>query len=312
MAYEEQRLEIIGMAEKLLEDGTASTVLSYASGGVDGKAVPRFFTSPEELGEMRWDEGCTPNLAPYLMGRKNEKIAIIAKSCDSRIIVMYLQEGQINRENVHIIGVECAGMKGNDGRAAAGCGECAVRTPPLSDALVKNSDIPEIQEEKIPKTEVQKGETLQAKIPERDSLQTGIPEREGDVDEDYSLRRFQQEIDKCMLCFACRQACYGCYCETCFIERSIPNWLPSDLNAGTKMVFHLGRAMHLAGRCVECGACERVCPSGVKIRYLIRELNKMNRELYGLNAGMDLNEPSALAAFDIKDREVGFLGGDKA
>jgi ferredoxin len=80
---------------------------------------------------------------------------------------------------------------------------------------------------------------------------------------------------------------------------------------GAKMTFHLGRAMHLAGRCVECGACERVCPSGVKIRYLIQELTDLCKEEYGYEAGINPDEVPAMATYNTKDREIGFLGGEE-
>ena len=94
------------------------------------------------------------------------------------------------------------------------------------------------------------------------------------------------------------------------MDRTVPNFLPGELDEGAKMTYHLGRAMHLASRCVECGECERVCPSGVHIRYLIEELNGFCKEEYGYEPGMDEDATPALAVFRSDDREVGFLGGE--
>ncbi len=278
MSFEEQKKQIAVIARRLLKEGAVEAILSCASAGEDGRAAAHFFRSADKLSGMRWDEGCAAKLAFYLHGKK-KKYAIVAKPCDARAIAMYLSEGQIKRENVYIIGVECAGMKTADGSPAAGGAECGVRVPPVFDVLVRY------------------GEALPLPV------QTS-------GDDDRSFGRFKRELDKCILCFACRQACYGCYCKTCFVERNLPNWLPSDVNMGAKMTFHLGRAMHLAGRCVECGECERVCPFGVRIRYLIRELTDTCKELYGYTAGMDPNEPSVLSAYKTDDKEVGFLGGE--
>jgi len=112
------------------------------------------------------------------------------------------------------------------------------------------------------------------------------------------------------LCFACRQACCGCYCKTCFIERDQTDWQPAGIDAGTKMTYHMGHAMHLAGRCVECGACEASCQSGVNLRYIIKEVTKFVEEQYAYSAGMDVNQKPALLTNKFDDREVGFLGGD--
>jgi ferredoxin len=131
--------------------------------------------------------------------------------------------------------------------------------------------------------------------------------KDSDLAENFD--KFQKEINKCILCYACRQACYGCYCKTCFIERDLPDWQPAAIDAGTKMTFHLGRTMHLAGRCVECGACEASCPSGVNVRYIIKEVTGFIEELYNYRAGMNADEKPALLTNKFDDREVGFFGG---
>jgi ferredoxin len=155
-----------------------------------------------------------------------------------------------------------------------------VRKPPLYDEYVNDSRVDSLKPEKT-KTE-------------EDSLAE-------------NLEKFQKEISKCILCFSCRQACYGCYCKTCFIERDLPDWQPSNIDAGTKMTFHLGRAMHLAGRCVECGACEASCQSGVNVRYIIKEVTKFIEEEYAYSAGMNLEQKPALLINKFDDRETGFL-----
>jgi formate dehydrogenase (coenzyme F420) beta subunit len=284
MSFESQRLEIIDKAKELLEAGTVKSMIAYAQGEIEGTTIPRYFKKIEDLKDLKWDKECTPNIAKYLLDKK-ESIAIAAKPCDARAIAMYLVERQINREKVHIIGLECEGMVGKEGKPRVECSECSVRIPPVYDTLIKNPKVQDIKQES--------------------------ENKENTVEDlEYNLDRFENEMKKCIMCFSCRQACYGCYCNTCFIERGIPNWLPAEINMGAKMTFHLGRAMHLAGRCIECGACERVCPSGVNIRYLIKEITEMCKDLYGYTAGMDIDEIPALSDFRSGDKEVGFLGGE--
>lgn len=284
MGFSEQREEIARICRKLLGEGAVKVILGFAKGEAGLDAVPLFVRSENEVDSLIWDETCTPNLAKYLLERK-EKTAIVAKPCDSRAIIMYLIEKQLNRDNIYIIGVECPGMTGKNGRAAPGCDSCALRIPPMYDVLV-NADI--------------SGKET-ASSDEKENVRQTLAN---------NMEKFRNEIKKCILCFSCRQACYGCYCKSCFVERSIPGWLPADPDIGSKMLFHLGRTMHLAGRCVECGACERVCPSGVKLRYLAREISELGKELYGYNAGMNPDEIPSMSAFSQNDREVGFLGGE--
>jgi len=283
MSFKKQKNEIAAICKTLLEEGKAAVILGFTCGENNGTAIPFFMRNAEDVNRMEWNDTCTPNIAKYLLEKK-DGAAIIAKPCDARAIVMYMAENQINRDNIYIIGAECQGMKSKDGSPAPGCKECRIKTPPIYDVLVKNELIMEREADSSPVSE----------------------NREADLEE--KLERFQNEIKKCILCYSCRQACYGCYCETCFMDRSLPNWLPAQLDTGSKMMYHLGRAMHLAGRCVECGACERVCPSGVDIRYLIREITGFCEELYGYQAGLSPDDAPALLSFNQGDREVGFIG----
>lgn len=282
MSFTRQTQEIRATAEKLLDEGY-TTVLGFAEGGLEGQAVPLFATTPEEVQRLVWNDRCVPPLAAYLPGAAGiaaagEKLALVAKPCDTRAVVNLLVENQLAREDVHIIGIQCAGMKDAAGEALLACTECTVRTPPVYDTLIAADALPVAQE--------------------------------ANAEEAFDLARFQGEMDKCILCFSCRQACYGCYCDTCFMDRGVPSWQASNPDFGAKMVYHLGRAMHLAGRCVGCGACENTCASGVDVRYLIREASRFVQDEYGFAAGLDAEAPPAMLTYKMEDREVGFWEGE--
>jgi len=257
-------------------------------------SVPCFIDSPADVEKLMWDNRCIPTLSGYLIDSKakatsvkNNKVAIVAKPCDARAIVSLIQEKQLKRDDIHIIGLTCAGMVSEDGTALPCCLDCDVRTPPIYDYLINQSSL---------------------RPPSRNSLNIaliqGIPDQVRD-DKGYSL---SEEVDKCILCYSCRQSCYGCYCETCFVDRGEPDWQTSSPDTGAKMLYHLGRAMHLSGRCVGCGACENTCASGVNVRYLIREVSKFIEDTYGYQSGMDPDATPAMLTYNNDDPEIGFLG----
>lgn len=285
MGFEQQRNEIKDICRKLLEEKKVQIVLGFSKGEDTAFIVPFFIKLPEEADKFEWNDTCTPNLSKYLLDCKG-KTAIVAKACDVRAIVMYISENQIERDKVYIIAVECPGMKTEGGLMQNACTECSVRIPPIYDVLVKWNGKPYIVNESSEKFNDESS-----------------PEEK--------LDRLMSEIKKCIACFSCRQACYACYCEACFVDRNVPDWLPTDIDNGKKLVFHLGRAMHLAGRCVECGACERVCPSGVHIKYLVKELTEFCADNYGFRAGADPEAIPAMVNFEQGDKETGFIGTDE-
>ena len=114
---------------------------------------------------------------------------------------------------------------------------------------------------------------------------------------------FTLEFSRCIRCYACRNACPLCYCQECFVDSTHPQWVGKTTSDSDTMAFHLTRAFHLAGRCVDCGACERACPVGVDIRKLNRKLVKDVKERFGYEAGLSLEQVAPLATFKPDDPE---------
>ena len=59
----------------------------------------------------------------------------------------------------------------------------------------------------------------------------------------------------------------------------------------------------MAGRCVDCGACERACPAGIPLRRLAGKMTEIVEELFDYQAGMDKDASPLLAAYEPTDPE---------
>jgi len=290
--YRVQESKIRMLSEELLSSGKVDVVLGFREDTDDGAPVPLFARTREDLQKLVWNRHCWRNLSPYLK-QLNGKAAIIAKPCDSRAIVNLLVENQLSRENIVIIGVECNGMLDLNDMPIRGCEGCPSKVPPVYDHAVASDGGNEFMGLPSPADQDNSNDTRTMR---------SVHERRA---------RFLREIDKCILCYTCRQTCPGCYCAACFTDRKMTNWHQADADLGEKIAFHLTRAMHLAGRCVSCGACENVCPSGVNLKYIYDGINDFINDQYGYRAGIDPEVPPAMSSYSTTDREIGFLGGER-
>ncbi|OQW98299.1 MAG: 4Fe-4S ferredoxin [Desulfobacteraceae bacterium A6] len=264
-----------------------------------------------ELSTLVWDSNCGINLANYLTDRK-EKIGIVAKGCDSRNIVTHIIENKIKREKLVIIGVPCKGML--DKRKVAGMFENGI------DDIREDDNVVWVKSRGV-ETSLNKSDVLQencALCIHRnpviyDELAGPLVEEKKDVDRYADVRRieamtaqekweyFKDLISPCIRCYACRNACPLCYCPTCFVDESRPQWCGKSQDEIDTRTFHFLRAYHCAGRCTDCGACERACPVGIKVRQFTSKLNKDCLDMFGWEAGVSPDERPPLDTFKPGD-----------
>jgi formate dehydrogenase (coenzyme F420) beta subunit len=111
------------------------------------------------------------------------------------------------------------------------------------------------------------------------------------------------EFEKCIKCYACRAACPMCYCGRCTTECNQPQWIAAASHSLGVFEWHLMRAMHLSGRCVNCSECANACPVGIPLNLLTYSLMESMEAEFGAKAGMKADAKYALSVYKPEDKE---------
>ena len=97
-------------ARNLLSRGSVELVVGYGRRHGGEGVRPLLATTPDEADGLVWNEACVHNLATYLSKEpcrqimlRGGKVAVVAKGCDARAIVVLIVEGQVARESVHVV-----------------------------------------------------------------------------------------------------------------------------------------------------------------------------------------------------------------
>ena len=299
-------------AKRLLAEGKVDVFIGYQKGTVPMMNEPLLVNHPDKVDPLYWDNFCGLNLCNYLT-KRTDKIGIVANGCNSRNIVTHIIENQIKRDQLYIVGIPCEGMidhravaravkhkeildivqdgakfvvKGNDFEETfekakflqSNCAVCTHRNPVIYDEML--GDPVEEQTDVNPYADVDKIEAMD-------------PEKKQGF--------FTRLISRCIRCYACRNSCPLCYCPTCFVDESAPQWVGKSIDPTDTMTFHFLRAYHCAGRCTDCGACERVCPMGISMRQFTKKLNKDTQALFSWEAGLDTEKRPPLDVYRPDD-----------
>ncbi len=314
---QEYTTRIREVAGRLLSSGEVEAFIGYRRGTVPMLNRPVLIRDAGSVETLWWDSHCGLNLCRYVRGIKG-RVAVLATGCNSRNLVTHIIENQVRREQLYVVGVSCRGMvdhravgRAVDGREIQEVSEegetLRVAGPGFEERLERQTLIqgncrecrhpnPVFYDELV-------GEPVE--VPERTELYRDVERVEG-MEPEARWGFFERLVSHCIRCYACREACPLCYCPVCFVDESRPQWLGKSVDPTDTLTFHLLRAYHCAGRCTDCGACERVCPVGISVRQFTRKLNRDAERLFGWEAGLTLEERPPLDVYRPEDYD-GFI-----
>jgi formate dehydrogenase (coenzyme F420) beta subunit len=275
--------ELRNTCRQLLQDGTVKVVIGYGQAAPAGATYPVFITRPEDVDQLVWNDQCFANLTKYLL-RPNVKAlgraAICVKPCDERALLVLEKESQIERSAIVVIGLACNGV--GQPRSAK-CESCDTHQPRRADVVIGQASA---AEQPMPAAE------RYAAITE--FLKKSPEER---------MAYWTAELRRCVKCYACRQVCPMCYCPQCIVDKNRPVVISPSATLKGNFAWQITRAFHLAGRCIGCDQCSRVCPAGIDLRLLNLSLAKVAEEQFNFRAGVDAEAEPIVGAYSEQDHE---------
>jgi ferredoxin len=225
---------------------------------------PHLFIHPDELDQLVIGDGSEPGAIRYPFMRtiptllrfySEIRLGVMVRGCDERALKALIAWNQIPSDRVVPIGVACP-------EALAKACDCL---QPYPEQWVEG-----------------KGDG-------------GSGNRAFPLEQMSRTKRWASwlhEFEKCIKCYGCRNICPMCFCEQCALESEdvvSHSKIPPDFP-----IFFLVRALHMIGRCVECGLCEEACPAHIPLRTLYKKMNDIIFEHFQFRPGFDTKTKSPL------------------
>jgi ferredoxin len=260
-------------ARELLESKAVAMVIGYGE-AADKTVRAVFIRKPEDAAQLIYDKLCIQNLAFYFTKSEIREIgrsAVIAALPGLRTILQLASENQVKESNILVLGVTPQGTI----QEFAGFKELEAYIAAC------DLDLPAKDREIIQKLE--------------------------SMTREERLKFWIEQLSRCIKCYACRAACPLCYCGRCQVEYNQPQVITVEATPLGNLEWHFMRAMHLAGRCTDCGDCGRACSLGIPIHLLTYKTGLTVQDKFGDRSGVSASLESIMSSFKSEDKENFFL-----
>lgn len=305
------------IAEEALQNKEVTLVLGWRKKDFWWQSPVAFIENPADAGQLVWDPFTVYNPVKYLLDIDDchEKIGVFVKGCDSRGINRLIQDKRLERDRVVLFGVPCEGKLDADkirqafgGKVSgvtlsgdtltvtvSGKEESVAARDYLLDKCLTCTHPNPVVYDKLAWDEVPvRGEAKEARFDRVKAVE------EKDVEERYAY--WAKQFERCLRCYACRNACPACNCKVCIFDQAQPRWIGKASDLSEIMNYQIIRAFHVAGRCFECGECERVCPAEIPLQELNRKLVKEIDRYFGeYEAGLNPEDTPPLGTYRGED-----------
>lgn len=242
--------------QELLESGRIKGFLGLRE--YYGQVGPYLFTDCKDLEGMVAGDRKTPGDTRYPLNKQlititrhypGDAFGVLVRGCDERGLKTLFSSNQLDPEKVVPVGLACP-------QELADACECR---KPFPNEFVAGQPAEAHSFDSVARLEA-----------------IGLDER---------FESWLAQFSKCIKCYGCRNICPMCYCSECTLESQ--NFTHIGSLPPENPIFHLTRALHMAGRCIDCGLCSEACPADIPLRSLYKKIADIVDEEFHFRPGYD-------------------------